>query len=67
MNIPQKRQAEVSAICDSLGHVITAPRIEATRQILTDTLRRAVRLAADAPIKMGRKGGQTAAIRAAST
>jgi hypothetical protein len=66
MNVPQKHQAEVAAICDSLRQAIAAPSIEASRQILTDTLRRAERLAqslADAPTKMGRKGGQTTAKR----
>jgi hypothetical protein len=66
MNIPQKHQAETAAICDSLRQAIAAPSIEASRQILTDTLRRADRLAqslADAPTKMGRKGGQTTAKR----
>ena len=66
MNIPQKHQAEVAAICDSLRQAIAAPSIDATRQILTDTLRRAERLSqalADAPAKMGRKGGQTTAKR----
>lgn len=66
MNIPQKHQAEIAAICDALRQAIAVPSIEATRQILTDTLRRAERLAqslADAPTKMGRKGGQTTAKR----
>jgi hypothetical protein len=54
MNIPQKHQVEAAAICDSLRQAIGAPAIEATRQTLTDTLRRAERLAqslADAPTK----------------
>ena len=66
MNIPQKHQAEVAAICDSLRQAIAAQSIEATRQILTDTLRRAERLAqslVEGPTKMGRKGGQTTAKR----
>ena len=66
MSIPEKHQAEVATICDSLRQAIAAPSIEATRQVLTDTLRRAERLAqslADAPAKMGRKGGQTTAKR----
>jgi hypothetical protein len=66
MNIPQKHQSEVAAICDSIRQAVAAPSIEATRQILADTLRRAERLAqslADAPTKMGRKGGQTTAKR----
>jgi hypothetical protein len=59
MNIPQKHQAEVAAICDLLKQAVTAPSIEATRQILTDTLRRAERLAqslADAPYQDGAQG-----------
>lgn len=65
MNIPQKHQAELTKICDSLREALTA-QPEECRQIVAQALRRAERLAqniASAPAKLGSKGGRKTAER----
>ena len=65
MNLPQKHQAELNKICDSLREALNA-QPEECRHIIAQTLRRAERLSesiASAPAKLGSKGGKKTAER----
>jgi len=61
----QKHQSELAKICDSLRSALTA-QPDACREMISDTLKRAERLSeslADAPAKLGAKGGKKTAER----
>jgi hypothetical protein len=66
MNIPQKHQTELAKICESLRQAVSAPSLDSSKQILSETLRRAERLSenlGNVAAKLGKKGGQKTAER----
>ena len=66
MNIPQKHQAELTRICDSLREAVSASTIDQARAIVKQALRRTERLAesiGNVAASLGQKGGQRTAER----